>query len=468
MPQDKATQHQLTHSEILEIVLDTTDEMVVIVDHNGYIVMLSKSYRNFLQAKDYIGKHITEVIENTGLPRTLKTKVSELGIIQEIKGTNMVASRIPILNKNNELVGAIGKVIFKDAKELYSLAQKVSRLESEVDYYKKALGQDLDSDRYFYKISGNSSVSQKAKQLAIQASHTDSNVLIVGESGTGKELYAQAIHNASKRGKKPFIRVNCAAIPSELFESELFGYEEGAFSGARKKGKKGKFELANRGSLLLDEIGEMPLNMQAKLLRVLQEKELSRLGGETTIKVDVRIIASTNIDLRKAMVNKTFREDLFYRLDVVKINLPALRERPFEIRTIANDLLAKLSRMMEIYVEKIDNDVFEFFSNYNWPGNVRELENVIERAINLLDGGTVIQVNHLPPKILENVDIKNIIDPTKKLPALIKEVEKKTIKLKLEETHYNKNKTSKLLGISRASLYKKIKEYRLQAKPLIK
>ena len=353
------------------------------------------------------------------------------------------------------------KFIFKDTKDLYSLAQKVSRLINEVDYYKNAFNQDYDSNRYFKKISGNSSVSQAVKQLAIQASRTDSNVLIVGESGTGKEIYAQAIHKSSKRANKPYIRVNCAAIPSELFESELFGYEDGAFSGARSKGKKGKFELANGGSLLLDEIGEMPLNMQAKLLRVLQEKELSRLGGETTVKVDVRIITSTNIDLKKAMEKKTFREDLYYRLDVVKINLPTLRERPFEIRTIANDLLVKLSREMGIYVEKIDNDVFEIFSNYNWPGNVRELENIIERAINLLNGGTVIQANHLPPKIREKADIKTTIDPTKNLPALIKEVEKKAIKLKLEETNYNKNRTSKLLGISRASLYKKIKEYRL-------
>lgn len=461
MDQRKNKQYQLTHSEILEILLDTTDEMVVIIDHNGCVVMLSKSYQNFLQAKDYIGKHVTEVIENTRLPHILDTKVSELGTIQEINGTNMVASRIPILDKNNQLLGAVGKVIFKDAKELYSLAQKVSRLESEVDYYKNALTQERDSSLHFSQISGNSSVSQKVKQIAMHASRTDSNVLIVGESGTGKELYAHAIHKASKRSKQPFIRVNCAAIPSELLESELFGYEEGAFSGARKEGKKGKFELANEGSLLLDEIGEMPLNMQAKLLRVLQEKELSRLGGEKTTKIDVRIITSTNINLKEAMEDKTFREDLYYRLDVVKISLPPLRERLCEIRIIANDLLTKLSKKMGIYVEKIDNSVFEIFLKYSWPGNVRELENVIERAINLLDHDTVIQMNHLPQRIIESTDTNSIFGQNKNLPTLIKEIEKKAIKLKLEETHYNKNLTSKLLGISRANLYKKIKEYHL-------
>lgn len=298
--------------------------------------------------------------------------------------------------------------------------------------------------------------------MAMHASKTDSNVLIVGESGTGKELYAQAIHNSSKRSDKPFIRVNCAAIPNELLESELFGYDDGAFSGARREGKKGKFELANGGSLLLDEIGEMPLNMQAKLLRVLQEKELTRLGSETTVKLDVRIITSTNINLKEAMEAKNFREDLFYRLDVVKISLPPLRDRLCEIRTIANDLLMKISRKMGIYVERIDNNVFDIFMRYSWPGNIRELENVVERAINLLDQDTVIQTKHLPPRIIEGADSKGLFDQNKTLPTLIKEIEKKAIKLKLEETHYNKNLTSKLLGISRANLYKKLKEYRLQ------
>lgn len=461
MDQRNSKQCQLTHSEILEILLDTTDEMVVIIDCNGRIVMLSKSYRDFLQAKDYIGKHVTEVIENTRLPHILDTKVSELGEIQEINGTNMVASRIPILDKNNQLLGVVGKVMFKDAKELYSLAQKVSRLESEVGYYKSVLNQEQDISRYFGQISGDSSVSQKVKKIAMHASRTNSNVLIVGESGTGKELYAQAIHNASKRSKQPYIRVNCAAIPDELLESELFGYEEGAFSGARKEGKKGKFELANNGSLLLDEIGEMPLSMQAKLLRVLQEKELSRLGGEKTTKIDVRIITSTNINLKEAMKEKKFREDLYYRLNVVKIGIPPLRERLCEIRVIANDLLTKLSKKMGIYVEKIEQSVFDIFLKYNWPGNVRELENVIERAINLLDHDTVIQMHHLPRRIIESTGSNSIFDQNKSLPTLIKEIEKKAIKFKLEETHNNKKLTSKLLGISRANLYKKIHEYNL-------
>lgn len=461
MDQSNSNHCQLTHSEILEILLDTTDEMVVIIDCNGCVVMLSKSYRDFLQVKDYIGRHVTEIIQNTRLPHILATKASELGEIQEINGTNMVASRIPILGKNNELLGAVGKVMFKDAKELYSLAQKVSRLESEVGYYKNALNQELDTGRYFSQISGDSSVSQKVKKIAMHASRTDSNVLIVGESGTGKELYAQAIHNASKRRKQPYIRVNCAAIPNELLESELFGYENGAFSGARKEGKKGKFELANGGSLLLDEIGEMPLSMQAKLLRVLQEKELSRLGGEKITKIDVRIITSTNINLKEAMEGKTFREDLYYRLDVVKIDLPPLRERLCEIRVIANDLLTKLSKKMEIYVEKIEQSAFEIFLKHSWPGNVRELENVIERAINLLDNETVIQTCHLPKKIVESTDTNSMFDQNKSLPTLIKEMEKKAIKLKLKETNNNKKLTSKLLGISRANLYKKINEYTL-------
>ncbi len=451
----------LNHSEILETLLDSLDEMVVIIDHNGRVIMMSESYREFLQVKDYQGKHVTEVIENTRMHHVLDSRISEIGDIQEINGNHMVASRIPILDRNNKLLGAVGKVIFKDSKELYSLAQKVSRLESEVDYYKNVLSKELDNNYFFNQISGDSDISRTVKQLAMHASRTDSNVLIVGESGTGKELYAHAIHKASKRGNKPFIRVNCAAIPGELLESELFGYEAGAFSGARKEGKKGKFELANGGSLLLDEIGEMPLNMQAKLLRVLQEQELNRLGGEKTVKLNVRIITSTNINLAEAMEAKTFREDLYYRLDVVKISLPPLRDRLCEIRTIANDLLMKLSNKMGIYVEKIDHGALEAFMRYNWPGNVRELENVIERAINLLDNETTIQIKHLPTRLHIKGDSPAPISANKKLPSLIKDIEKHAIRETLEETKFNKNRTAKLLGISRANLYKKMKEYQL-------
>lgn len=454
-------QNLLSHSEILETVLDTIDEMIIVIDNNGCVIMLSKSYSEFINVSNYYGKHVTEVIENTRLHIILETQLSEIEVLQKIKGNNMVASRIPIFNKQGKIIGAVGKVIFKDAKELYSLAHKVSKLETEIDYYKNALNQELGAEYYFNQISGNSEVSRKVKNMAMKASRTGSNVLIVGESGTGKELYAHAIHNASSRRDKAFIRVNCAAIPNELLESELFGYEPGAFSGAGKKGKKGKFELAHEGSLLLDEIGEMPLNMQAKLLRVLQEKELSRLGGEKVFKINVRVIASTNINLKKAVELGTFREDLYYRLDVVKISLPSLRERICEVHTIANDLLIKLSEKMNIYVEKIEKDVIDIFMKYNWPGNIRELENVIERSINLLDGEVIIKKEHMPPRMLEKLCFKEILNQDKKLPAIIKDIEKKVIKEMLEETNYNKNKSAKLLGISRANLYNKMKEYYL-------
>ncbi|MDP4159767.1 MAG: sigma 54-interacting transcriptional regulator, partial [Bacillota bacterium] len=305
-----------------------------------------------------------------------------------------------------------------------------------------------------------------------RASNTGSTVLIMGESGTGKELFANAIHQASARKNRPFIRVNCAALPDNLLESELFGYEEGAFTGARKGGKPGKFEMANHGTIFLDEIGDMPPPMQAKLLSVLQEREVERVGGTKPIRVDVQVIAATNRNLEDMMKKGIFREDLYYRLNVVTLNIPSLRKRPEDIYLLINYLLPKLNQRLHTQVAKVTEEGLRLLCSYDWPGNVRELENLLERAINLADlnqdsclspeyfpslARTVVgpvPMHSIESDSLESESIDNLSDAVEK-------TEKETIRRVLQKTHNNKARTAKILGINKSVLYRKLKKYNL-------
>lgn len=445
--------------DILNTIMDTANDWNVVVDAKGYITMMSKGYKEFVGVEDAIGKHVTEVIENTRLDKVIKTGIKEVGDVQEIKGNRMVAMRIPV-KKDGKIVGAIGKVMFKDIGDFFTLGKKLKNLEKEIEYYKSKLNNDKLAKYSLEDIVGNGEKISLVKSMTLKAARTDSSVLITGESGTGKELFAHAIHNSSKRRLAPFIKINCAAIPSELLESELFGYEEGAFTGAKKGGKEGKFALANGGTILLDEIGDMPLNMQAKLLRVIQEKEVEKIGGSKTTKIDVRIIASTNKNLEEMVKNGEYREDLYYRLNVIRLELPPLRDRPDDVEDLANALRKKISDRLGIYVEGFDLETVELLKGYSWPGNIRELENVIERAINLLDTDLIIRPSHLPSRIT-NKSIKSYYSKDLQLKSIIEEVEKEVIAKCLKDNHGNKNKTAKILGISRPGLYMKIDKYNI-------
>jgi len=286
----------------------------------------------------------------------------------------------------------------------------------------------------------------------------DSNVLIMGESGTGKELFAHAIHNASDRASGPFIKINCAAIPSELLESELFGYEGGAFTGAKKEGKIGKFELANGGSIFLDEIGDMPLQMQVKLLRVLQEREIERIGSSKIRPINVRIISATNKNLEEEVKVGNFREDLYYRLNVMSVNIEPLRKRKDDIRPLAKALVKKLSNQMGVYVDSISEKAMISLEKYDWPGNIRELENVIERSINLLDSDRIIKVSTLPIHITQSHKTHIYISGST-LKEQLYDVEKNIILECLAENQGNKQKTANDLDMSRTSLYQKLRSY---------
>ena len=313
-------------------------------------------------------------------------------------------------------------------------------------------------------IIGNSSIINSVKKEALIASKSTSTVLITGESGTGKELFARAIHNHSNRCENPFVAVNCAAIPDNLLESELFGYEEGAFTGAKKGGKLGKFEIANKGTIFLDEIGDMSLHLQAKLLRVLQEKELNKIGAKSNKFIDVRIIAATNKDLEKMVLKGTFREDLYYRLNVIPISLPNLRQRKDDIPDLIDFMIKEYSRKLEKHVTGIDKNVLDVMLEYKWPGNIRELQNIIEYGVNM-SIGEIITLDVIPNK-LKNVELEEVLVQNDKIRTL-EELEKaEIIKALHKYKDYKKDKelVAKSLGISRATLYRKLEKYKIISK----
>ncbi len=452
--------------DALDTIMNNVNEWLVIVDQNGIITTMSRSYKEFLQDMYPEGKHVSEVIENTRMHHVIETGVAETEEVQLVRGNKMIASRIPIV-QNGIVVGAVGKAIFKDIDDFYTLFNKLSMLQKKVHFHTEEISHETTARYSFDNIIGNSTSTQSAIKMALKASRTDSNVLIIGESGTGKELFAHAVHNASPRKSKPFITLNCAAIPSELLESELFGYEQGAFTGANRQGKKGKFELAHTGTIFLDEIGDMPLEMQAKLLRVLQEKELDRVGGDAPIRIDVRVVAATNYDIEQRVSSGKFRSDLYYRLNVMRLNLDPLRERKEEIPDLADEILRKLTHRMDLIVYGFTPEALGALKEYHWPGNVRELENILERALNLLEDDLYIKTALLPEYIAPG---QHLAPPP--IPAPISaehsrmqdatgSMEKELIQKALKETGGNKKKAAALLGISRAGLYKKLEQYQL-------
>ena len=314
----------------------------------------------------------------------------------------------------------------------------------------------------FDHIQGTSNELKEAVRLGKIASRSMSNVLLLGESGTGKELFAQAIHSHSLRQEGPFVAVNCGAMTSSLIESELFGYEAGAFTGASKEGKQGKFEQANGGTLFLDEIGDMPLPDQVSLLRVLQNKEVVRVGGNRTIKINVRIIAATNRDIEQLVREKKFRSDLYYRLNVFSINIPSLAERKEDIFLLADHFIRRYSVMLNKEMKGISEEVKTVFLNHSWPGNIRELENVIERAINVARSN-VIQIQDLPQN-MQTAKLRKAVDPDGQADSdlgRLQQMEKETIIQSLKHTNGNISKAAEEVGLGRRSMYRRLEKYRI-------
>lgn len=447
----------------LESILESGFECVVIVDKLGYITMLNQTYCDFLgvDPKEVIGKHVSDVIENTRMHIVAQTGKAELADMQRIGDNNALVTRMPII-KDGEVVGAVGKLLFRDVKDLKNMARKFNTLQSELEYYKEELRKVQGGQYTFDSIIGNSERMEWLKSIGAKAAKGSSTVLVLGESGTGKELFAHAIHTHSARRYNPFIKVNCAAVPENLLESELFGYDDGAFTGARKGGKPGKFELANTGTIFLDEIGDMTMSMQAKLLRVLQEREIERVGSTKTLKIDVRVVAATNRDLEQMIENGEFRQDLYYRLNIISLNIPPLRERIEDIPFLCENLLRKIYHRAPHDVEGVSPEALSYLLSYNWPGNVRELENVLERAINLMDEEPFILPEHLPPVVKKQYRIRESGDSVKNLAGIRFDAEKQALYKALEAAGGNKSRAAKLLGIHRSGFYQKLRKYHIE------
>jgi transcriptional regulator with PAS, ATPase and Fis domain len=450
--------------EFIYALIDNPYECPIVIDNKGIIRFMSRFSKRLIgiDADEAVGRHIKDVIKETHLHEILKDGKARIADILYIAGKQQVISRIPLQDLQGKILGAVGKGVFSKVSKVAELSQRIDHLSDQVQYYRQQVT-DLKGGS---TIVGHSAAITKLKENALLAARSNASVLITGESGTGKEVAAHFIHQNSSRSNGPFIRVNCASIPRELFESELFGYEGGAFTGARSQGKPGKFELANGGTILLDEIGEMPRPMQAKLLRVLQERTVDRLGGTKPIPADFRLIAATNRDLQEMVRKGDFRMDLFYRINILSIHAPSLRDMRGDIPLLANHLIGLLNDEMGWGASAISPEAMEELRQYDWPGNVRELRNVIERAM-IIAKERIIRPEDLPER-LRSSDMEHgalsssvSVPRTGSLRSILAETERQVILETLHRAGGNKTKAAKMLGIHRTSLYEKMRQYGL-------
>ena len=434
----------------LEILLNSMNKAVVSIDKEGNIDKYNVKFKEIFNMRDdnIDGENIFQLLDFIKKPSTNDLKKHKTGVFyykensRNLKGIYNV-SEIAVKNKLKGYV--IDFIENKDAIKNYNKINKDYKI-------------TLDN------IISESEIMEHTKQKALIASKSNSTVLITGESGTGKELFARAIHNHSDRVDNTFVTLNCAAIPDNLLESELFGYEEGAFTGAKKGGKLGKFEIAHKGTIFLDEIGDMSLHLQGKLLRVLQERELDKIGGKSNILIDVRVIAATNKNLVELVEQGQFREDLYYRLNVIPITLPALRQRKNDIPLLIDYMIKEYAHKLNKDVIGIEDDAKKTLIDYSWPGNVRELQNVIEYSINMSDS-SLLNLDIIP----NNIKSKYYDEKSNKYEEIrtLEDLEKEEISKALNKfKHYKKDKelVAKSLGISRATLYRKLEKYNLISK----
>ena len=434
----------------LETLIDSMDRAIVSVDINGKIDKYNSKFKEIFNLND------SEVED--------KSVVQVLNFINEPlnKDFKRYKSGMFFYRKNGyELKGIynINKITVKDKLKGYVI-DFIDKREAIKNYNRINKDYKIVLDN----IIGESNIIKTIKNESFIASKSSSTVLITGESGTGKELFARAIHNHSDRVDNPFIAVNCAAIPDNLLESELFGYEEGAFTGAKKGGKLGKFELAHKGTIFLDEIGDMSLHLQAKLLRVLQERELDKIGGKSNISIDVRIISATNKDLEDMVSKGIFREDLYYRLNVIPIHLPSLKDRREDIPLLIDYTIKEYSNKLGKNVDRVDKDALKVMMEYRWPGNIRELQNIIEYSINM-SSSSVITLDAIPQKI-KCTSVNEVREDNREIRTL-EDLEKQEIIRALDKfKDFKKDKelVAKALGISRATLYRKLEKYNIVSK----
>jgi len=461
LPSDAASILKLAARSMFDLFSSMAQGMLL-VDRDARVVWINDGYRKFLPAlgferpEDFLGRSVEEVIPNTLMRHVVESGKPILVDLLTNRAGTFVVSRIPLRDEAGELIGALGMVLFDHPETtLRPLIAKFARLQRDLDDARRELAAQRRTKYTFASFIGSSPAALEAKRQARRAAQTDGNVLLLGETGTGKELIAHAVHAASARADKPFVGVNLAAVPETLLEAEFFGVAPGAYTGADRKGRDGKFKLADGGTLFLDEVGDMPPMVQGKLLRALQEQEIEPLGSNRVIKVDVRVIAATSRNLKALVADGRFREDLYYRLSVLPVQLPALRERIADIEAIAESLLESTAARTGMPQRELTAPALDVLASYHWPGNVRELRNALEQAAMLTDH----------PRLTAE-DFKGILSTAssgrlpslRPLPQLIAELERRSIESALAATRGNKVSAAKMLGISRATLYEKLKE----------
>ncbi|MDL4841608.1 sigma 54-interacting transcriptional regulator [Aquibacillus rhizosphaerae] len=448
--------------KMLEAIFHSSEEAISVVDEQGYGIMVNPAYTRItgMGEKDIVGKHASvDIVEGESMHiKVLQTRRAVRGVRMKVGPLNkdVIVNVAPII-VDGKLKGSVG--ILHDMSEIQSLTSELRRA--------RKIIRNLEAKYTFDDIIGLSSEMILAIEQAKVGAKTPAIVLLRGESGTGKELFAHAIHNQSNRRHNKFIRVNCAATSETMLECQLFGYEDGAFSGAKLGGETGYFEEANYGSVFLDEIGGLSLSMQAKLLRVIEESEIVRVGSTKPIPIDVRIITATNVNLEKAIMNGKFKKDLYYRLNRLPIYVPSLRERMDDLEELINDFIHKINQAYGRNVKTVEDRALDYLRAYDWPGNIRELENVISRAmINMDMDEDIIQFNHVPAlKVSEgyyNQEVKSgdyLNFKNRTLQQSLDAHEKQVIEMSLKIHNYNKTKTAQALGISIRSLYYKANKY---------
>ena len=431
----------------VKAIMDHAYEGIVAIDEKGMITVFNHTAENITKvlAETAIGSHIRSILPHTGLIRVLETGKEELGELQNINGVMVAKNRVRIKRKG-QVVGAVAT---------FQNALKIQELESRIR--EKIYHKGLAARYSFEDIIGKSKAIRETIDITRKYCKVDSNILLIGETGTGKELIAQSCHQDSQRRKGPFVVVNCAALPENLLESELFGYVQGAFTGAAKGGKPGLFELAHQGTIFFDEVSEIPLRLQGKLLRVLQEREIMRLGDDRVIPVDVRVITATNKDLTKLVEQGNFRLDLLYRLDVLHLNIPPLRNRQGDVQVLMEHFITIYNNKFSEKILELSTDALKLLTDYNWPGNIRELCNICERLAILTEGSViqkedVLRVLHPGPNVKEAVAQFSEQRDAKKHPELDGQI----ICEALIKANGNKTKAAKCLGISRTTLWRKM------------
>ncbi len=436
-----------------KLIFDSLYDGILIVDKEGVVRYINPAYTRItkVEEKNIIGRYLSEVRPGSRLTDVVKDEKMELGAHRKMGDVEYLVNMVPIY-EDGKVIGGIS--LLNELIDIYKLTEKLNLSKIIIQNLKEHV-KTLGNGKYsFDDIITVDEKSIEVKEFAKRIALADSNVLITGESGTGKELYASAIHNFSARKDFPFIPVNCASFEKNLIESELFGYEEGSFTGAKKNGKTGLFQLAQGGTLFLDEIGELEYGLQGKLLRVLQEKSIRKIGGSKEIPIDVRLICATNKNLEQMIEENTFRRDLYYRIAIMPMSIPPLREKKNDIKAIAEKFLSDLSMKYRKEV-RLNGNALKVLKEYDWPGNIRELKNIIEFTFSMAEGNE-IKAEHLPINMKNNINENENILP---LSEIVREAEQNYLKKVIEiygDSVEGKKKAAKALNISLATLYNKL------------